>query len=48
MKNVLKFVWLFFGLFFSIVWIYIQMLIWQPWICGKERLLLADVVDYQV
>jgi hypothetical protein len=31
MKNILKFVWLFFGLFFSIVWLYIQMLIWQPW-----------------
>jgi hypothetical protein len=30
MKNVLKFVWFFLAFFSSIVWLYIQMSIWQP------------------
>jgi hypothetical protein len=40
MKNVLTFVWLFFGFFVSIVWLYIQMSIWQP--CLKLVNVLID------
>ena len=43
MKNMLKFVWLIFGFFFSsIAWLYIQMSIWQPCTVGPETALVLS------